>query len=153
MLIIGECSNKNHINYLNNLKNFIKKCGLQKKIKIKTNIKFDKIDSFIKKGGLFILPSYDEPASISLLESISAGVPVICSDTCGTKIHVKEDLNGYIFKTNNETSLIKKIKIYLNSKKKFNFYSRNCYEYSSLYLSSNNFNFYFSKILNSYKKK
>ena len=104
----------------------------------------------MKKKGLFILPSYSEPASISLLESISAGVPVICSDSCGTKIHIRENLNGFIFKTNNEISLLNKINIYLSSKKKFNYYSKNCYEYSRTNLSSVNFDYYFKKILKSY---
>lgn len=152
LLIIGENSNKNHNHYLINLKRFIKKNNFQKKIKIKTNIEFNRIEYYIKKRGLFILPSYSEPASISLLESISAGVPVICSDSCGTRIYIKENSNGFIFKTNNETSLLKKLNIYLSSKKKFKFYSKNCYEYSKNNLSSDNFNYYFKKILKSFKK-
>ena len=150
LLIIGENTSKNHKRYLMNLKKYIKKNNLQKRIKIKTNIPFNKIDYFLKKKGLFILPSYSEPASISLLESISAGVPVICSDSCGTKIHIRENLNGFIFKTNNEISLLNKINIYLSSKKKFNYYSKNCYEYSRINLSSVNFDYYFKKILKSY---
>jgi glycosyltransferase involved in cell wall biosynthesis len=102
---------------------------------------------------LFILPSYNEPASISVLESISIGIPVLCSDSCGTKIYVKENLNGFVFKTNNKISLINKIKFYITNKKKFEYYSKNCLEYSSSKLSSGNFNFYFNKILQSFNKK
>jgi glycosyltransferase involved in cell wall biosynthesis len=151
LLIIGENSNNTHSQNLLNLKNYIKKYDLQKKIKIKTNIPFKKIKIYLKKKGLFILPSYDEPAAISLLEAISSGIPVLCSDTCGTKVYVKDNFNGFIFKSQNKLSLKRKISFYVKSKKKFNFYSKNCYDYSSLNLSTSNFNFYFQKILNSFK--
>ena len=151
LLIIGENSNYKHSQNLKKIKKYIRFCGLQKKIKIKVNVPNKKINSFFKNKGLFILPSCNEPASISILESISFGVPVICSDTCGTRTYVKEDINGFIFKTNNKTSLLNKINFYLNSKKKFEKYSKNCLQYSSSELSSLNFNFHFNKILESYR--
>ena len=152
LLIIGEKTKNTHSLNLKNIKNYIKVNGLQDKVKIKVNVPHKKINNFLKNRGLFILPSYNEPASISILESISFGVPVICSDTCGTKVYVKESINGFIFKTNNENSLLNKINFYLNSKKKFEQYSKNCLQYSSSELSSFNFNLYFNKILNSFKK-
>lgn len=152
LLIIGEKTNNNHTVNLKNIKNYIKANGLQDKIKIKVNVPHKKINNFLKNKGLFILPSYNEPASISILESISLGIPVICSDTCGTKVYIKENINGFIFKTNNKNSLLNKINSYLNSKTKFEHYSKNCLKYSSYELSSFNFHLYFKKILNSFDK-
>ena len=150
LLIIGENSNQNHNSYLKLLKNYIKLNGLQKRVKILPNILHRNIFGYFKNKSLFILPSYNEPASISLLESISAGVPVLCSDSCGTKTYIKQNFNGFIFVSNNKKSLVDKINFYVNNKNKFNFYSNNCINYSKKNLSSDNFMFYFNKILSSF---
>ena len=95
LLIIGENSNYKHSQNLK-IKKYIKFCGLQKKIKIKVNVPNKKINSFFKNKGLFILPSYNEPASISILESISFGVPVICSDTWNKNLCKRRHKRIYI---------------------------------------------------------
>ena len=151
LLIIGEKSNKAHCKYYNFLQNYITLNNLQKKVRVISNIKPNKMKIYFKNKNLFILPSYNEPASISVLESISMGVPVICSDTCGTKVYIKENFNGFIFKSKNEKSLTKKIFHYLNSKKKFKLYSKNCIDYSKKNLSDENFMKYFKKIISNFK--
>ncbi|WP_448664945.1 glycosyltransferase family 4 protein [Sphingomonas sp. CJ20] len=55
---------------------------------------------------LFVLPSVAEPASVSQLEAMAHGVPVICSSDNGTACYVDHGRSGYVFDARNwETSL------------------------------------------------
>ncbi|MBC8465159.1 MAG: glycosyltransferase family 4 protein [Parcubacteria group bacterium] len=54
---------------------------------------------------IFVLPSYAEPAAYTPLEAMAHGLPVIVSDTCGTKCYIEEGENGYIFKSKDVISL------------------------------------------------
>ena len=57
---------------------------------------------------MFILPSKNEPASISLLEAMGNSMPVICSDTCGTRFYLKKNFSK-IFKSDSLNSLTNSI--------------------------------------------
>jgi phosphatidyl-myo-inositol dimannoside synthase len=54
----------------------------------------DEIPAFYREADLFALPSYNEGMSVALLEAISAGLPVIVTDTGGTAELVRD--NGLI---------------------------------------------------------
>jgi glycosyltransferase involved in cell wall biosynthesis len=58
---------------------------------------------------LFVLPSYLESASYSVLEAMSKKLAVICSDDNGTATYIEEGVNGYVFKHKNLESLVEKI--------------------------------------------
>ena len=45
------------------------------------------------------LPSSDEPAAVSHLEAMSHSLPVICSDSNGTRCYIRQGENGYVFRT------------------------------------------------------
>ncbi len=58
------------------------------------------------RGGVFVLPSSYEPWGVVLHEYSIAGFPIICSDNCGAATtFVKDGYNGFIFQTNNISSL------------------------------------------------
>tara|TARA_B100000029_G_C17434507_1_gene909128 strand:+ start:59 stop:1147 length:1089 start_codon:yes stop_codon:yes gene_type:complete len=143
--IIGEVSNKEQKEYYNRCKKFIKSNDLGKKIKMLSNIKYNKIHNFYRSHHLFLLPSVNEPASISLLEAIGNSMPVICSDTCGTKYYVKKSF-GKIFKSNNISSLNRSIEYYLKNKKKYLSYSKNAYKFACKNLSESNYYNFLRKI-------
>ena len=116
LTIIGECSTDEHLLYLKKIKTEIKLRGL--KIKILTNIKPSSAREMYKKHDLFVLPSVNEPASVSNLEAMAYGLPIITTDTNQTSCYTEHGINGFIVKSNNIEDLIKKIKLLINNKKK-----------------------------------
>ena len=118
LIIIGEKSDNAHNFTFMNIKNYIGKKKLDKKIDIKFNIDHNKINKFYNWCDFFVLPSTKEPASISPLEALSFRKAVICSDNNGIRYYIKDGVNGYIFRDNNFKSLKKKIiKMFLSYKK------------------------------------
>ncbi len=63
---------------------------------------------------------------ISLLESISIGVPVICYDIRGNRDIVKNNLNGYLVKPFNINDFQKKIIQLYKHKSKLRYLKKNC---------------------------
>lgn len=88
---------------------FVKNNNLMNKVTIKENIPYQEMSLEYQKNNLFILPSSSEPAAYSLLEAMAASLPVICSDSNGTKCYIEVGKNGYIFKSDNLDDLIEKI--------------------------------------------
>jgi len=95
----------------------------------KLNIDLEYLGLFRKKINFYcnfdtlILPSTNmESFGLVLIEAMSAGIPVICSDTGGMKEIVKDNYNGLVFKNKDHNNLRKKI-FYLmrnkNLQKKF----------------------------------
>ena len=126
LTIIGECSNKDHLIYLNKVKQEIKLRGL--KFNISINNKPHVVQNIYKKHDLFVLPSVNEPASVSNLEAMSHGLAVITTDSNQTSCYTEPGLNGYVIKSNDLEDLKKKLELLINDKtklKKFGYESFN----------------------------
>ena len=115
LTLVGEVSNNTHRNRQLKIKDLVRKVGIENKIEFLDNIPFNKMESIYISHDLFLLPASNEPASISVLEAMGYGLPVICSDTCGTKTYIKQNNNGNIFKSDNSQSLAKIISNYLDN--------------------------------------
>jgi len=60
----------------------------------------------MKEGGVFVLPSLNEPWGVVLHEYASAGFPIVCSEACGAALtFVQNDYNGFIVPTGNSEAL------------------------------------------------
>lgn len=60
----------------------------------------------IRDAGCFVLPSRYEPWGVVLHEFAAAGLPIICSDTCGAAaVFLNHGINGFRFETNCVKSL------------------------------------------------
>lgn len=114
--IIGECSNDNHKNYLNELKSTIIEYRLQNNIEIAVNIPYNENIKMYKNFDVFILPSSNEPAAFSIVESLASYTPVICMKTCGTSCYINNGINGHLINEILEISpLINKNREYFNA--------------------------------------
>jgi len=64
------------------------------------------LDEYIRKTGVFVLPSHFEPWGVALHEFAAAGFPVICSEEVGAAECFCEDgKNGYSFPVKNVKAL------------------------------------------------
>jgi glycosyltransferase involved in cell wall biosynthesis len=60
----------------------------------------------MKEGGVFILPSTQEPWGVVLHEYAAAGFPIICTDACGAATSfVKNKENGFVVQAGNVEQL------------------------------------------------
>ena len=88
----------------------------------KKNIIHKKFTSNVKKYyencECFVIPSYREGLSKSLLEACSYGLPIIASNVPGCKELVKNSYNGFLFKPRNSKQIEKAIGKILNLKNK-----------------------------------
>ncbi|MCC4722358.1 glycosyltransferase family 4 protein [Salinicoccus sp. RF5] len=117
ILSVGELNkNKNHeviiraIATLNNNNIVYVLCGegpkekelrdLAEHLGISKNVIFlgfrNDIPELCKIANLFAFPSYREGLSLSLMEAMASGLPVICSDIRGNKDLINDGINGYL---------------------------------------------------------
>ena len=114
LTMVGECVTNDQIQYKNKIIKFVNDNNLNKIVRYIDNVKYISMNKLYLSHDIFILPAKFEPASISILEALSYGLPSICSDTCGTRFYIHEEINGMIFKCNDLNDLINKL-IYLIS--------------------------------------
>ena len=70
----------------------------------------ENIIDLIKECDCFVLPSYREGTSRSILEAASIGRPIITSDVPGCNNIVKDNFNGFLCKPRDSISLYENIK-------------------------------------------
>ena len=108
LFIIGDGENYNLIN------KYIKKNNLSQNIKLlgyKENI-----FPYLKKSKGFILSSLWEDPGFVLIEAAFCRVPIYSSDSRpGPFEIIKDNVNGTLFKNNNETSFLKNFGIFLKN--------------------------------------
>ncbi len=114
LTLIGEVSEMTGYEYYNNILDFSK--NLPFSISIITNMNREDVFEKYKKSDIFVLPASNEPASVSNLEAMSFGLPIITSDTNMTSTYTQE--NGFVFLSNSEVDLNLKLEKLLSNRKK-----------------------------------
>jgi len=57
----------------------------------------DALPDLMGRAGAFVLPSREEPWGVVVAEAAAAGLPLICSEACGSAVHLLQDrCNGYL---------------------------------------------------------
>lgn len=141
-MIIGESYEKTHFKILNEVISQIDLLSKNSYVKIIINIPHAEVSKYYSEADLFVLPSTEETASISILEALANRVPAICSDTCGTSEYIDINNNGLVFKDNNMRDLGLKIEHFINNTNSPNRESLVKFEFDG-----NNFYFHFQKML------
>ncbi len=108
LTLVGHLDDESDKNY-KNIVSYINNHGLEDRVEIKTNLDHTELQQMYSDFDLFVLPSRDEPAAVSPVEAMAAGLPVICSDTNGTKEYIIHGKTGYIFNTGNRRDLTEKM--------------------------------------------
>jgi len=110
LLIIGEGQEKK------NIEDTIEKSGLTEKI-ILLGERSD-IARIMPIFNIFVLPSLSEGTSMTILEAMSCGIPVIASLVGGNSTLVKEGINGHLFPLDRPDILVERVVKLLNDKEK-----------------------------------
>lgn len=106
LTLVGEVSMPKHRSTLDLVTDRITSNGLSDVVELQTNVPHSAISAFYSNTDLFILPATAESASVSVIEALSHGLPVICSDTNGTRCYIDPGVNGDLFEDGNIASLI-----------------------------------------------
>jgi glycosyltransferase involved in cell wall biosynthesis len=105
-----------------------------------TNVKFcgfknqTSIKKFYRNSNLFIMPSREENWGLAVNEAMASANSIICSNLVGcSKNLVKNNYNGYIFKSDDFRDLAKKIFLIYKNPIKLNHFSNNSLKIISKY--------------------
>jgi L-malate glycosyltransferase len=102
-MILGEGSNT----YF--LKEMVKELGIQKYVNFIGRVPNEDLPSYIKAADLYVSTSLSDGASISLVEAMACGLPVVVSDISGNQEWVKNGRNGFLVPVKNSVALAEKI--------------------------------------------
>jgi len=105
LTISGDCSTDAHIHFYKKVEDYVITNQLNDKVLLLKNLNRKEVFKIYEKVDLFIIPSTDEPASISQLEAMAHSLPVICSDANGTACYIEDGINGFIFADNDKKAL------------------------------------------------
>lgn len=111
---ISKISNQN-IEYLicgqGRLQNYLDK--LVSRLRLTNKVKLlgfrNDISEICSAADLFAFPSYREGLSVSLIEAMSSGLPVICSNIRGNVDLIEDNVNGVIFNPKNMEEIVNSI--------------------------------------------
>jgi glycosyltransferase involved in cell wall biosynthesis len=90
------------------LKKITAEFGLQKQV-LFLGYRSD-VAEVISIADVFAFPSYREGLSVALMESMSIGLPIICSNIRGNKDLIKENMGGFLVHPDNLNGFIESLK-------------------------------------------
>lgn len=109
LTIVGEASSEPHMRHLAEVEAYVAQQGLDDLVTIVTNLPHTEMAEVYSKHDLFVLASRRESASVSVLEAMAHGLPVVCSTMNSTRHDVKDGVNGFVFESDDEDDLVSKL--------------------------------------------
>jgi len=74
----------------------------------------DDVIPYYQAMDIYVLPSLTETTSLTTLEAMSCGIPVITTPVGLTKEYVKEDVNGFFFREEDAPDLARKLSLLID---------------------------------------
>lgn len=104
----------------------IKNYGIKEKVVFKGVVK--DILPLLSEATVTMIPSLDESFSLTALESLSCGIPVIANDVGGLKEVLSNEETGYLVDYNDTEQVIKYCSNLLNNETLYEEFSKNCFQ-------------------------
>lgn len=104
----------------------------------------DKIAELYQSSDVFIFPTLGEGFGLVVLEALSSGLPIICSNQAGGNDAIIDGYNGFVFEAGNDIDMKRKIDWFLDNKEKISKMSENArksslkYTWENYYVNINN---------------
>jgi len=95
------------------LENLAQGLGIKDKVVFTGPISHDNVWEYYQKASIFVLPSLNEGMSNTMLEALACGLPLLATDTGGTRELVTDNKNGFIVKMKDFNDLAEKIEKFL----------------------------------------
>lgn len=101
--IIGEGDEKEALEKL------VKEMKLENMVQFVGLVEHSQLPELYCRADVFVLPSLNEGMSNTLLEALASGLPIIATNTGGTKELIRENANGFIIKTKDSNDIAEKL--------------------------------------------
>ncbi|MBO9200514.1 MULTISPECIES: glycosyltransferase family 4 protein [Niastella] len=144
--IAGECANEEQLTRFMKIKAAAQDFELDDRVELKQNVPFNQMSTLYASHNIFVLPAVNEPYSISVNEAMGYGLPVICTDTCGTKINIYNGDNGFVIKSDSLEELTTSLESLLSNYRKLNQMRIKTLQYAREYLSGDAFYLKFARV-------
>lgn len=112
LLLLGSGSMETRI------KNILEQGGDSSKVEFPGRIAQAQLPDYYHLADIYITPSHVDGTSVSLMEAMACGLPVIASDIPGNVDWVVEEKNGWLFKDGDDTGLADKIEFAIQNRSK-----------------------------------
>ncbi len=145
--IAGECANEEQQTRFMKIKAAAYDLGLNDRVEWKQNVPFSQMSTLYASHNIFVLPAIDEPYSISVNEAMGCGLPVICTDTCGTKFNIHNGENGFVIKSNSLEELTASLEALLSNYSKLDQMRLKTLQYARENLSGDAFYAKFAQVV------
>lgn len=109
LTIVGQVFSRDEKEYFEKIKKSVKEKHLDNKVKLLSEVPYEKIGEIYSANDLFVLTSERDYANISVLEAMSYGMSVITTSFNGTASYIDEANCGAVFETENVSDLTKKL--------------------------------------------
>ncbi len=134
--------------YTKKVTSYLEEHKLKDIVTIKYNVPFNEMREIYKSHDILVLPSVDEPYSISVLEAMSHGLPVIHTDTSGAQYLIRHSGTGKVIKSNDAQVLESSLAGYLQDTMRIKQEGVQAHTYVRDNFSADEFYRLFSKALN-----
>jgi glycosyltransferase involved in cell wall biosynthesis len=137
--LVGEVATSQQRAIKHHIERHVAFLGLENIVTFLDNVPHSEIQSVYESHDLFVLPATNEPASISVLEALGHGLPVVCSETCGTSAYVRHGVTGLKFKDNCHESLYNSLSFLLSNSFKRHIMSQQAHADAKKYFSGDSY--------------
>jgi glycosyltransferase involved in cell wall biosynthesis len=103
LVIIGDGNERK------SLEDLARGLNLGEKVNFMGQVPHENLHEHYSKSDVFVLPSLNEGMSNTMLEALASGLPIVATDTGGTKELVTEGVNGFVVGMQDSKDLADKI--------------------------------------------
>ncbi len=111
LTIAGEVSSDFHREYYAALKKYIEEHQLQNNVTLLQNLNKEQVFAQYEQADVYVIPSTQEAATITVIEAMAFSIPAICGSDNGTASYIDEGNNGYVFEDNDKEDYKKKLEM------------------------------------------
>lgn len=103
LVIVGDGNEKK------SLEDLVMSLDIKDKVEFAGAVPHEKVAEYYQKSDVFVLPSLNEGMSNVILEALASGIPVMATDTGGTRELLSDGVNGFIVRMRDADDLAEKI--------------------------------------------